>query len=374
MTTSQWILTPCGTSILTNNTPDDQRKIIFKYANAQSKNDIPANDLKIIQDIIEHRKQALLLMTEAEVSKASAELNALSKYLRSTPKLTTYHTLLPSDTWIGKQTAQIIQQWLETHTKTTQCDILSIAGLQTNDFDNFQLSLSDLSQQLIERTQNYQKSGAHIAFNLTGGFKAIAGFLQVLATCLADESFYIFERSEHLLRIPKLPLKFNSDETFRQNIQLFRRLDLELELQDEDVEHLKNIPKTLIFTHGDKTILSALGVLQWNTIKKDLYKEQVWKPHSPKIRITKEYREAVEALKDSTRIYEINKRMDELACYLEAPNKSTASNPKTLNFKDFKTKKGIFQIYAWSDRDARRIYGHFLDNGIFQIDSFEKHS
>lgn len=371
--TSQWILTPCGTSILTNNTERDTKAIIFQFANAAKETDIPDEPLKKMRKLIDERTSELMEMGESEAGKASAELNALIKFLRKSSSPINYHCLLPTDTWLGRQTAGMIQQWLEQNYPGTKCEILHITGLQTDNFSNFQLSLSDLSQQLIERTEELKKQKTHIAFNLTGGFKAISGFLQVLATCLADESFYIFERSDHILSIPKLPMEMTSEVVFLQHIQTFRRLALGLSTTDEEIQ---KIPSTLIFSIDGSTILSALGQLQWDAAKKDIYRSLPLSPPSKKIAATPGWLATFKSL-DPSRRHEVNKRMDELACYLEAPNKGSAPNPKTLNFKSFtnnKAKKGIFQIYAWSDRDARRICGHFLDSGIFQLDSIEKHS
>jgi len=300
----------------------------------------------------------------------SAELNALNKYLRQSPATTTHHALLPTDTWLGKQTAQMVSAWLKNNNKGSSFEVMSITGLQTQKIDQFQLALSDLSKQLIETIADYRVSQTHIAFNLTGGFKAVIGFLQTISTCLADESFYIFERSEDLLRIPKLPVQLTTEEVFNEHTQVFQRIALDLPVTQEECQ---NIPETLLFTIDGNTMLSALGQLQWDAAKKEIYHSQLLPPPSAKIRITPECLASLQAL-DPARRYEINKRMDELACYLEAPNKSTAPNPKSLSFKDFKSKKGTYQLYAWSDRDARRIYGHFLDNGNFQIDSFEKHA
>jgi putative CRISPR-associated protein (TIGR02619 family) len=371
--TSQWILTPCGTSILTNKTPQEIKDLIFKYANEPTSEQIPAEDLQKLQRVLTERSELVCNMNEAEVSELSAELNALTKYLRQSPKTTTHHVILPTDTWLGKETAQIVHDWLKAHTNGASFEILSVTGLQTKRIDDFQIALSDLSKQLIETIDVYRAQHSYIAFNLTGGFKAVISFLQTISTCLADESFYIFERSEDLLRIPRLPVQLNPEKVFNDHVQVIRRIALGLPVTPEQCV---DIPETLILQMEGEVMLSALGQLQWDAAKREIYRNFALTPPSPKIWITPEWADTFESL-DASRRYEVNKRMDELACYLEAPNRGTAPNPNTLNFKSFtnnKTQKGTFQIYAWSDRDARRIYGHFLDNGIFQIDTLEKHS
>jgi len=368
--TSQWILTPCGTSILTNQTLKETQDLIYKYANELTPDNVPEEDLAKLKEILAERSEMISQMNEAGVSLLSAELNALTKYLRQSPAITTHHAILPTDTWLGRETAEMVSGWLRDHTSSASIEVLSVTGLQTQRMDDFQIAISDLSKQLIETIAAYRSNKAHIAFNLTGGFKAVIGFLQTISTCLADESFYIFERSEDLLRIPRLPVKLTTDDVFSENLQVFRRIAMGLPVTQEKCG---GIPETLILSIEGDVMLSALGQIQWDAAKREIYRSGPLDPPSAQILYSDGFQNVFKDL-DASRWYEVNKRMDELARYLEAPNRTEALNPKSLYFKDFKTKKGVYQIYAWSDRDARRMYGRFLEKGVFQIDSLEKHS
>ena len=46
MKKKKYILSPCGTSLLTNQADRAEREIVFKYANKKDKNEIPENDRK----------------------------------------------------------------------------------------------------------------------------------------------------------------------------------------------------------------------------------------------------------------------------------------------------------------------------------------
>lgn len=71
------ILTTCGTSLLTNKVGGDFRSLLFHYSNDKEV-EISNNDLHIIKEHIEKRKQALLSETSADnIKDMSAELNGL---------------------------------------------------------------------------------------------------------------------------------------------------------------------------------------------------------------------------------------------------------------------------------------------------------
>ena len=74
--------------------------------------------------------------------------------------------------------------------------------LRTDSLDSFQMALSDLVRWCDEEVAvaPYRHS-YRVLFNLTGGFKSIQGFLQILAQFYADETVYIFESGDVLLRM-----------------------------------------------------------------------------------------------------------------------------------------------------------------------------
>ena len=65
----------------------------------------------------------------------------------------------------------------------------------------------------------------------------------------------------------------------------------------------------------------------------------------------------------------INERIDELAKCLNTKN----YNPPSLDFKPLKTpyKCSTHELDAWSDLDARRIFGHF-EKRVFVLDRLDK--
>jgi hypothetical protein len=115
--------------------------------------------------------------------------------------------------------------------------------LRTDDLSSFQVALADIVRFCEETVEGYRKNGYRVIFNLTGGFKSVQGFLQTLALFYADETFYVFESSEELLRIPRLPVKMDAENIVREHLPVFRRLSLGLKV---DQEEIKKLPETFL--------------------------------------------------------------------------------------------------------------------------------
>ena len=138
-------LSPCGTSILTNNIDSELRGLLFKTANHQE-NDLTPDEKSKIAQHIEARKQMILdFQSLAEIKKISAELNGILSYYKDQipqggqPDI---HYILVSDTYQGRAVGDIIVQWLQL--KGLQADIISISDLATGNKDSFRLAMSEL--------------------------------------------------------------------------------------------------------------------------------------------------------------------------------------------------------------------------------------
>ena len=82
-------------------------------------------------------------------------------------------------------------------------------------------------------------------------------------------------------------------------------------------------------------------------------------------------KEASELKRD--RLLLLNHRLDQLSRCLETDGKY---NPTSLDFKKLNNKpfpKATHECDAWSDQDAKRLYGHFENNGTFLIDQLGAH-
>ena len=202
----------------------------------------------------------------------------------------------------------------------------------------------------------------HVVFNLTGGFKAIQGFMQIIAMLYGNETIYVFERSDELMRIPALPIRIDADNVIRNNLSVFRRLALELPTDFEGV-----IPESLVMRIGNTASLSIWAGIVWNKVKNTIYSEKVWEAPSPRIRFTDTFRKSVQSLPPD-RIGILNRRLDDLARCIE---KGLDYNLRSLDLKPLQGKPipgSTHEIDAWSDKSANRLFCHYEEN-VIVIDS-----
>ncbi len=361
----KFILSPCGTSLLTNKASGDERCLVFKYANNKNREDIPEPDRTKLENLINNVSKFLKQANVQEASKMSAELNGIIQIYNG--KITSnndFHLLLSTDTWLGEETAKLVKSWLEQYNLTVV--VHRQKDLQTSEILPFQLSLSELIKKLSEEIPGFSKKGYRIIFNLTGGFKSVQGFLQSIANFYADETVYIFETSSELLRIPKLPARLDFVSVVDKHIDEFRKLSLGIEVE---LDRLKDIPETLLFTIDNQATLSPWGELVLEESKKEIYTRELLPPPINKIRYTDNFKKAVSDLKKD-RIALVNRRIDQLAMYL-----IKGINPRSLNFRQLQgnaMKPSTHEMNAWSDQDAKRIFGHFEED-VFVLDKIDKH-
>ena len=362
----QFILSPCGTSLLTNQAPDnDVRKLIFQYANEPNPDNIPDDHKSQLEDLLRLSASNLQAADLRTAARMSAEINGIiNLYDGQIPDTADCHFLLATDTWLGEQTAKLVEQWLRARNPNFSVMVHRHDDLQTRDLTLFQSALSDLVKLLSEQIPQYQSAGYHIVFNLTGGFKSVQGFLQSIANFYADETIYIFESSSELLRIPRLPVRMDALDVIEQNLDTFRKLANGL-----PTVITGSLPETLTMTLEGETALSPWGELIWENSRDELYGRCLWpSPDPEKIRYTERFERSVRGFQpDKFRL--INQRIDQLLCYLHDNRK----NPNTLYFKELKNPRegSTHQINAWSHEDAKRIFGHF-EEATFVLDRLDE--
>lgn len=363
-----FVLSPCGTSLLTNHTIDKaERDLIGYYANTKKPEQIDLEDLTKLQLITDRARHDLNISNLEIAAKKSAELNGIIKlYEGQVEHKQDYHLLLCTDTWLGETTATLVAEWLRA--KGVMVEIKRQIDLQTQDIEAFQTALSEIVGWCEEIIPGYRSRGYKIIFNLTGGFKSVQGFLQTLATFYADESIYIFETAQDLLRIPRLPVQMVAGETVRQNLTIFRRLSVNL-----PVSKTTTIPETLLMKVDGLIGLSPWGELVWEQTKDTIYREGLYPSPSEKLKFGKSFEESVRKLAPD-RFIHINDRIDQLAKNLETNGQY---NPQSLDFKPLKGNPrppSTHEMDAWADQDAKRIFGHFDHDrsDIFVLDKLDR--
>lgn len=344
-----FILTSCGLSILTNYLKDNYKIFpneVYNYANMK-KEELDRTFLYKIEEAMETLKNDIVSYRNGNLKKISAELNALVTFYDGNFKRDDYHLLLYTDTYLGKQTSNIIEYFLR-H-KGLQVQKLLAKDLKTSSVEEFQLSLSEVIKDLSEIIDGYKNSGYEIIFNLTGGFKGSNSFLQTMASLYADKSIYIFETAKELLTIPRLPIKLD-EALFENNINIFRSLELGLNIDSKEVEKL---PKSIINRIGDEYIISPWGEIAWQKYKNERYQKSIIHPISDKIKYSENFKKDVNSLNPSE-LYELNKTIDNLEKYIK-----TKENLKSLHYHELKgeiSKKYSHEFYPFDGNDSRRAY------------------
>jgi putative CRISPR-associated protein (TIGR02619 family) len=255
------LLSTCGTSLLTNllrqrndfglSVPD-----LIRLANVRTIDHIPAEQRDRLDSFLRYGRERIDNLNAEEAVQASAEINGITK-LDGALGENSLHYLLATDTYLGQQTAGLVERWL--HRQGQRVNIFRIPGLTTESTEAFMSGAKELLRFTDETIGGF--SGSHrIVFNLTGGFKSLLGLMTTLGTFYADEIVYVFERSPDLIRIPKLPIQLDDELIERHAATLLRMAHGECCPASE----VGDLPPALLDTIGPNAYgLSVWGELVW---------------------------------------------------------------------------------------------------------------
>lgn len=189
------IVSTCGTSLFTANATTEIRKLMTNHANAKLASDIPAKDFETIKNHVSGCLEELVSLTCIDtLCRCSAEINGLASFYGRSLTGQDHHILMATDTWLGEQSAQAIASVLQRYGQSTE--IKRVSDLRTDNLPAYRGALSEIVQWAYTCLPEYRRNGYGIIFNLTGGFKAVQGFMQTLGMLHADECVYVFERSD----------------------------------------------------------------------------------------------------------------------------------------------------------------------------------
>ncbi|MFN3885074.1 MAG: hypothetical protein ACK4Q4_09990 [Rhodocyclaceae bacterium] len=350
------IVSTCGTSLLTN-IAGSERKLVTDHANKRRVEDVPGEDRKRLEGIVAQARNRMQQAGTDERARLSAEYNGLLCYYDGRFAQDDLHWLIATDTWLGQQTAAILQETLG-----EKAQVKHIPDLRTEDLQAFRLAMATLVRLCAEEIR---PMGLEVVFNLTGGFKAVQGFMQTLGMLYADETVYVFEGSHELLRLPRLPIELNAERIVRDALWVFRRLDVGLPVSQRQAG---GIPEIFLFADEGMVSLSEWGELVWREEREKILSERLHPPVDEKIRFAPDFERTVQGC-SAAEMRQVNERVAELARHLHEPG----FNPRRLDFK--KLAKPVagstHECDAWAQRGAKRLFGHF-ENGVFVIDRLDQ--
>lgn len=361
------IVSTCGTSLLTNNVDPDLRNLLTDFANRSKPEDVPPEQRQRIQQHLDARREEFTRETDLKrLMDLSAELNGVIRFYGGNPGIARdQHVLLATDTWLGESTARIVADVLERYDH--QVEVKRVRDLRTDDPDNFRWAMSDLVAWCAETVRGYRDAGHRVVFNLTGGFKSVQGFMQALGMIYADESVYVFERTEQLLRLPRLPVQLDSAAILCRHLAVFRRIAAGLPVCEAEVA---DVPESLVNVLDGQAVFSPWAELVWQEAYRAVYGAGLLAPITPKLVLGPRFRQTLDDLAPD-RLRHVNERLDQLARCLE---EGESYNPRALDFKPLRGgehKGSTHECDAWADQDAKRLFGHFED-GRYVIDRLDK--
>ncbi len=360
------VVTTCGTSILTNASGDEDRRALIAHANLTGEEfrDLSAEDRVRLNRAVGQARSRLAAAGPAEVRRLSAELNGLLTRFPD-PRESGTHLLVTTDTWLGREAAGLVRDWLERQGCGVQ-EVIAPKGLSLRSPEDLRYGLTELAKMLDERLDGLKAE--HLFFNLSGGFKAINGFVQAYAMLRGGEIFYIFERTDRCVTIPRMPITV--DQTlFAKHVEIFRALHLGLPVTAVELRR-REIPESLWVEVDGGVLLTEWGELLWRRAKKTLYRTAVQPPPlGSRIVYDRKLAERVAKL-GADAPYAFNRRIDQLVeCLVKGVN---------LQGLDFAQLEGNPRPPATHEFDvthshgALRGFGHF-EGGTFVIDEVDWH-
>jgi CRISPR/Cas system-associated protein Csm6 len=214
------VITPVGTSLFDNyldnkktDISDSYKKIKNQDKKIRNKEDLSKQWEKLKKDI-DNIKTKISSWAKGKKD-ASAEVESLLNILDKIDA--DFHVyLIATQTVSSRLAANILVDILDGYTnskgkKITVCfhpkdDV--IPGLQIWDKNDFEDNgLKNLFERLDSISMKSRKED--VILNITGGYKGVIPYLTIFAQLKEFQTFYIFEDSESLIQIPRLPVQFD---------------------------------------------------------------------------------------------------------------------------------------------------------------------
>jgi putative CRISPR-associated protein (TIGR02619 family) len=271
------VISTVGTSVLTNQIdPDIDDNYYERLQQKANYTDNEIQDAPEIKEIIlklkERAEQELSSNNTDKIRKASAELNGIyglynEQIEQGIPDM---HLLVTTDTAQGRVSAEVVESFLKSK-RLTNISTHAQPGLSTASSDIFVEGMAKLIPSMQEIIKECKNSRYTICFNLVGGFKALQGYFNTIGMFYADEIIYVFEGSNQLIKIPKLPVKVDVSEIAPYKVQLAMMDVGEISTSWEEAQE---VPKEWVFVIEPKMILSAWGELLWDQCKEELLSKE----------------------------------------------------------------------------------------------------
>jgi putative CRISPR-associated protein (TIGR02619 family) len=314
------VISTVGTSLLTNQIhqrrdPKGWEDLLQKTANfteeqiSQSEPDV----LGIIQNLKQRAKEKLNNGNTLEIREASAELNGIYGLYNEQIEegIPDTHLLVTTDTAQGTVAAEIVESFLKSK-GLTNISTHAPSGLSTASSDVFVEGMAKLIPFMQERIKKFpKKHGYTICFNLVGGFKALQGYFNTIGMFYAEEIIYVFEGSNQLIKIPKLPVKVDVSKIKPYEVQLAMMDVREIPTSWEEAQ---KVPKEWVLIVGQEMTLSAWGQLLWDQCKSEILSGELVK--FPKLEYADSFKDDYKKQTDLEKRAKLQETLAKVACLL----------------------------------------------------------
>lgn len=258
-----------GHALTTSERDSGWMKKLMDTANL-SETEMPPEVAKKLDELRSRLSAQLVANKPEENRKMSAELNGIYGIYDNQIQNGNgdQHWLIATDTLQGRLACELVQEFLRA--KGLTASIYQPPSLSTRNTQSFGRGMKNLIGWCEDQLPPYLSSGYKVTFNLVGGFKSLQGYLNVIGMFYADEVVYIFETSDQLIRIPRLPISI-SDDDLRGNTVELAMLASAVDYYPTELTDRWQIPDAFLEdVDSNHVILSAWGTLIWNKTKPNL--------------------------------------------------------------------------------------------------------
>jgi len=265
------VITSVGVSLFQNYSSDKPGVINSYYKRIENKRNQDWNKLK---DSIQFIREEVYRWAKGKED-VSAEIKSITQLLKE-EKTLLHVCLLASDTVTSRLAAEIIkdlfdeQKDIEVSFNENQ-DVIS--GLQVEDHTEFCRTGAHNFITRVIRIIN--DKGVNTIFNISSGYKSIVPFMTIMANAYDCEIVYIFEESNCLIRIPKVPIQIDFS-IFRQFYHQIVMLEVGIENYNKTKgeffqEFSKLEEKGLVEITGAYAQLSPIGIIFYERYKAQIF-------------------------------------------------------------------------------------------------------
>lgn len=215
-------------------------------------------------------------LAQTDPVQASAETNTLQAIgVQDSDRLLFLH----SDTPEGRFCSERLQRFYADAMECRDVAGRSLTALGYAHASFSQKGLKVLVQEAIKAVKQAREKNLQPVFCATGGFKAEIAFLNLLGALLEVEVYYIYEKFQEIVRLPRLPLGWNTEWVLSRQ-DFFDWVDEDPRPSAEVENWLKADPelRPLIEDAGDGcSYLNAAGDLLFR-VAKELGPRATWPP------------------------------------------------------------------------------------------------